>query len=198
VGTRAEPRSREEDADRIRLKLDIGLDAVLEAGRRRRRIPVRYFAPAKVNLALHVTGRREDGYHLLDSLVVFAGVGDWLEIREAPELRLPSPGRGPEVCPRTAATSCGARPRRSASMQARDRPGKTPAPRGRDRRRVGGCGGRAARSGGVVGRCPPGLDACWPSGRTRPSVRQRARAHAGDRRHTGPGAADPAPVARPD
>jgi 4-diphosphocytidyl-2-C-methyl-D-erythritol kinase len=49
---------------------------------------VRYFAPAKVNLALHVTGRREDGYHLLDSLVVFAGVGDWLEIREAPELRL--------------------------------------------------------------------------------------------------------------
>jgi 4-diphosphocytidyl-2-C-methyl-D-erythritol kinase len=34
------------------------------------------FAPAKVNLALHVTGRRADGYHLLDSLVVFAGVGD--------------------------------------------------------------------------------------------------------------------------
>lgn len=36
------------------------------------------FAPAKVNLSLHVTGRRDDGYHLLDSLVVFAGVGDWL------------------------------------------------------------------------------------------------------------------------
>lgn len=34
------------------------------------------FAPAKVNLTLHVTGRRADGYHLLDSLVVFAGVGD--------------------------------------------------------------------------------------------------------------------------
>ncbi len=34
------------------------------------------FAPAKVNLCLHVTGRRDDGYHLLDSLVVFAGVGD--------------------------------------------------------------------------------------------------------------------------
>lgn len=33
-------------------------------------------APAKVNLCLHVTGRRADGYHLLDSLVVFAGVGD--------------------------------------------------------------------------------------------------------------------------
>ena len=33
-------------------------------------------APAKVNLYLHVTGRRADGYHLLDSLVVFAGAGD--------------------------------------------------------------------------------------------------------------------------
>lgn len=34
------------------------------------------FARAKVNLTLHVTGKRADGYHLLDSLVVFAGVGD--------------------------------------------------------------------------------------------------------------------------
>jgi 4-diphosphocytidyl-2-C-methyl-D-erythritol kinase len=33
-------------------------------------------APAKVNLSLHVTGKRADGYHLLDGLVVFAGVGD--------------------------------------------------------------------------------------------------------------------------
>jgi len=29
-------------------------------------------ARAKVNLYLHVTGRRADGYHLLDSLIVFA------------------------------------------------------------------------------------------------------------------------------
>jgi len=35
-----------------------------------------YLAPAKVNLALHVTGRRDDGYHLLDSLVVFTTFGD--------------------------------------------------------------------------------------------------------------------------
>ena len=34
------------------------------------------FAPAKVNLTLHVTGRRADGYHVLDSLVAFVGVGD--------------------------------------------------------------------------------------------------------------------------
>src|SRR5690606_8109306 len=39
-------------------------------------IAVSEFAPAKVNLALHVVGRRPDGYHLLDSLVVFADVGD--------------------------------------------------------------------------------------------------------------------------
>jgi 4-diphosphocytidyl-2-C-methyl-D-erythritol kinase len=49
---------------------------------------VKVFAPAKVNLALHVTGRRDDGYHLLDSLVVFAGVGDWLDMAMATELSL--------------------------------------------------------------------------------------------------------------
>ncbi|APE42640.1 4-(cytidine 5'-diphospho)-2-C-methyl-D-erythritol kinase [Sulfitobacter alexandrii] len=36
-------------------------------------------APAKINLTLHITGKRDDGYHLLDSLVVFADVGDRLE-----------------------------------------------------------------------------------------------------------------------
>jgi 4-diphosphocytidyl-2-C-methyl-D-erythritol kinase len=35
-------------------------------------------APAKINLALHVTRRREDGYHDLESLVVFADVADEL------------------------------------------------------------------------------------------------------------------------
>jgi 4-diphosphocytidyl-2-C-methyl-D-erythritol kinase len=39
------------------------------------------FAPAKVNLTLHVTGQRADGYHLLDSLVVFAGHQDRLTAR---------------------------------------------------------------------------------------------------------------------
>ncbi len=41
------------------------------------------FAAAKVNLCLHVTGRRGDGYHLLDSLVVFAQVGDTLSLTRA-------------------------------------------------------------------------------------------------------------------
>lgn len=39
-------------------------------------LPVTEAAPAKINLCLHVTGRRADGYHLIDSLVVFAGVAD--------------------------------------------------------------------------------------------------------------------------
>lgn len=37
-------------------------------------------AAAKINLHLHITGRRPDGYHLLDSLVVFAAVGDRLTV----------------------------------------------------------------------------------------------------------------------
>ena len=45
-------------------------------------------APAKLNLYLHVTGRRDDGYHELDSLVAFASVGDRLRVEPAPELSL--------------------------------------------------------------------------------------------------------------
>ena len=41
-------------------------------------------APAKVNLALHVTGQRADGYHLLDSLVVFCDVGDRVTLTPGP------------------------------------------------------------------------------------------------------------------
>jgi 4-diphosphocytidyl-2-C-methyl-D-erythritol kinase len=41
------------------------------------------FAPAKINLALHVLGRRSDGYHELDSIVAFADVGDRLELQPA-------------------------------------------------------------------------------------------------------------------
>ncbi|KUP93043.1 4-(cytidine 5'-diphospho)-2-C-methyl-D-erythritol kinase [Tritonibacter horizontis] len=46
------------------------------------------FAPAKINLTLHVTGHRADGYHLLDSLVGFADVGDRLRLTNAAELSL--------------------------------------------------------------------------------------------------------------
>ena len=45
-------------------------------------------APAKVNLYLHLTGRRDDGYHLLDSLVAFAEIGDVLRAEPAETLSL--------------------------------------------------------------------------------------------------------------
>jgi len=45
-------------------------------------------APAKINLYLHVTGRRPDGFHELDSLVVFAGVGDGVSYRPGGPARL--------------------------------------------------------------------------------------------------------------
>jgi len=48
------------------------------------------FAPAKVNLALHVTGRRADGYHRLDSLVAFAAIGDTIEAIDDPAATEPS------------------------------------------------------------------------------------------------------------
>ncbi|WP_188517655.1 4-(cytidine 5'-diphospho)-2-C-methyl-D-erythritol kinase [Alsobacter metallidurans] len=45
-------------------------------------------APAKVNLALHVLGRRADGYHALSSLVAFAGIADRLALAPGPTLSL--------------------------------------------------------------------------------------------------------------
>jgi len=50
-------------------------------------------AAAKVNLFLHVTGRRPDGYHELDSLAVFAGAAD--ELRAEPAAALSLALRGP-------------------------------------------------------------------------------------------------------
>ncbi|SDG67016.1 4-(cytidine 5'-diphospho)-2-C-methyl-D-erythritol kinase [Roseospirillum parvum] len=57
---------------------------------------VRALAPAKVNLYLQVTGRRPNGYHELDSLMVFADVGDIVEASPAEDLSL-SVG-GPMAC----------------------------------------------------------------------------------------------------
>ena len=42
-------------------------------------------AYAKLNLALHVTGQRADGYHLLDTLVAFADYGDEISVSHAQE-----------------------------------------------------------------------------------------------------------------
>jgi 4-diphosphocytidyl-2-C-methyl-D-erythritol kinase len=45
-------------------------------------------APAKVNLTLRVLGRRPDGYHEIESLVVFAAAGDTLAFTPAKALTL--------------------------------------------------------------------------------------------------------------
>ncbi|HWG85420.1 MAG TPA: 4-(cytidine 5'-diphospho)-2-C-methyl-D-erythritol kinase, partial [Deinococcales bacterium] len=44
---------------------------------------VREFAPAKVNLGLAVLGRREDGYHEIESLMATLDVGDDIEAMAA-------------------------------------------------------------------------------------------------------------------
>ena len=74
-------------------------------------------APAKVNLTLAVLGRRADGYHLLDSLVVFAGIADRLTL---------SPGTG--------SVARGARRDRRTGRAARRQPGAEGRARARGRR----------------------------------------------------------------
>jgi 4-diphosphocytidyl-2-C-methyl-D-erythritol kinase len=49
---------------------------------------IRVAAPAKINLYLHVVGRRGDGYHELDSLVAFADIGDVVTAQPAADLSL--------------------------------------------------------------------------------------------------------------
>jgi 4-diphosphocytidyl-2-C-methyl-D-erythritol kinase len=58
-------------------------------------VAVAAFAPAKINLYLHVVGTREDGYHLLDSLVAFADIGD--SVSAAPAAALSLAVNGPEA-----------------------------------------------------------------------------------------------------
>lgn len=59
---------------------------------------IRRLAAAKVNLTLHITGKRDDGYHLLDSLFVFVDVGDDIEVTPADDLSLILDGPfGPEL-----------------------------------------------------------------------------------------------------
>ena len=78
-------------------------------------------APAKINLFLHVTGKRADGYHFLESLVVFADYGDDISVEQADGLRLEISGpfardidAGPDNLVLKAARllqqECGARP----------------------------------------------------------------------------------------
>lgn len=56
-------------------------------------------APAKINLYLHVTGKRADGYHLLDSLVVLADIGDQITATSSDTLSLDYTGPFAEGLP---------------------------------------------------------------------------------------------------
>ncbi|BBK35468.1 4-diphosphocytidyl-2-C-methyl-D-erythritol kinase [Allostella sp. ATCC 35155] len=60
---------------------------------------IRERAPAKVNLFLHLTGRRTDGYHLLDGLVAFTRFGDRIAVRLADRLSLSVGGPFAEAVP---------------------------------------------------------------------------------------------------
>ena len=51
-----------------------------------------FIAPAKVNLNLHITGRNDAGYHLLDSLMAFTEWGDIITIRNSSDYRLTASG----------------------------------------------------------------------------------------------------------
>lgn len=51
-------------------------------------MPLTERAPAKINLTLHVTGRRADGYHVLESLVAFSRSGDTLALVPGDRLEL--------------------------------------------------------------------------------------------------------------
>lgn len=65
------------------------------------------FAPAKINLTLHVTGQRADGYHLLDSLVAFAAdVGDRVRVMPADAVSLDVTGPMAEGVPADETNLC--------------------------------------------------------------------------------------------
>ncbi len=67
-----------------------------------------WLAPAKINLFLHIVGRRADGYHLLQTVFQFVGLCDELRfsLRDDDQIRLlkPLPGVPPQqdLCVRAA------------------------------------------------------------------------------------------------
>ena len=106
-------------------------------------------APAKVNLTLRVIGRRADGYHDIESLVVFAGVGDALTFTPGRALALavrgPTAPAAGDACRQSGAQGRARARRAGRGPQARAlRAVETAAGRRRARRRLG------RRRGGVA------------------------------------------------
>jgi 4-diphosphocytidyl-2-C-methyl-D-erythritol kinase len=100
-GAAIRPRGKGDQADRgqARTRRDRARGADAAGARRLSRIEaagaVTIFAPAKINLYLHLIGRRADGYHLLDSLFAFADIGD--RVTAAPAETLSLTIGGPEA-----------------------------------------------------------------------------------------------------
>jgi 4-diphosphocytidyl-2-C-methyl-D-erythritol kinase len=61
-------------------------------------LPLIERAPAKINLTLHVVGRRADGYHELESLVAFSRSGDSLSLTPGEDFKLDVSGPMAETC----------------------------------------------------------------------------------------------------
>lgn len=55
--------------------------------------PIIIQAPAKINLFLHITGRNENNYSFLESLVAFSEYGDEIQVTEAGKLTLEVSGK---------------------------------------------------------------------------------------------------------
>ena len=62
-------------------------------------IEVRCLAPAKLNLYLHITGRRDDGYHMIDSLFAFTETHDVIVARAAEAISLQIDGPFADAVP---------------------------------------------------------------------------------------------------
>ena len=58
---------------------------------------MKFIAPAKINLNLNITGRRDDGYHTLDSIMVFTRWGDEITITPANDLKFTVDGEYADI-----------------------------------------------------------------------------------------------------
>jgi 4-diphosphocytidyl-2-C-methyl-D-erythritol kinase len=76
-------------------------------------------APAKINLFLHIVGRRSDGYHRLESLVGFTDIGDELSAERAPKLSLLVQGPFAQALNATSSDDTNLVMRAARSLQAR-------------------------------------------------------------------------------
>jgi 4-diphosphocytidyl-2C-methyl-D-erythritol kinase len=75
-------------------------------------------APAKLNLCLHIVGRRADGYHLLQSAMQFIDLCDELRFHERPERSSAAPVRPKSPRNRTSSCKRRARSRKVATFPA--------------------------------------------------------------------------------